>query len=578
MALLAVTLFPAVATGAQVKPLRLTGAPATTTASRTATFTWAARGSARCKLDARRALPCRSARRYRNLLTGKHRFTLRVGARSVTVRWSIVRRRSPSAPLDPAPSAPTSGQEAPTLAPPAPAPITLSADPGLFPAYEDQIPDYVVRCADQPVTVSGTAPLGSTVRIDGGNPRTGSFAATVPLRQGQRFSVAVTNPLGSREHHIRCLPSDMPAWSVERDGGAELAFYLVSPALLGAGRYVMFFDRFGVPVWWLATPTPALDAKLLSDDTVAYAGYLGSEYGVAADMRYDVRRLDGSLARSVTAVGNPVDHHELVEVGNGDVLVLTYRPRDHVDLSPFGGPSDATVVDGEIQQIAADGSLVWSWNSKDHVALAETGRWWPSVLSTGLLLPSGQFAYDPFHINAISVRGDQLLISARHVDAVYAIERSTGAVAWKLGGTDRPERLSLFGDHEPSLFGGQHDVRALDDGTITVYDNGSGLARAPRALRFALDIASRSATVVESLVDPAIGPSSCCGSARKLPGGGWLIGWGGVPSVGEYDAQGTRRLSLTFSGGFSYRAFPVPAGRISVEQLRAGMDAQHPRD
>ena len=57
----------------------------------------------------------------------------------------------------------------------------------------------------------------------------------------------------------------------------------------------------------------------------------------------------------VKAVGGPIDSHDIQHLPNGDFLVLTYKPRDHVDLSSFGGPADATVVDAEIQEITRRG-------------------------------------------------------------------------------------------------------------------------------------------------------------------------------------------------------------------------------
>ena len=36
--------------------------------------------------------------------------------------------------------------------------------------------------------------------------------------------------------------------------------------------------------------------------------------------------------------------------------VLVYHPREHVDLSAYGGPADATVLDSEIQRIRRDGA------------------------------------------------------------------------------------------------------------------------------------------------------------------------------------------------------------------------------
>ena len=84
---------------------------------------------------------------------------------------------------------------------------------------------------------------------------------------------------------------------------------------------------------------------------------------------------------------------------------------------------------------------------------------------------------------------------------------------------------------------------------------------------------------MESLADSEITNSVCCGGARKLDSDGWLVGWGGTATIGEYKADHSRvfKLRFTEAGANLYRAFPVPTGRISAAELRQGMDAMFPR-
>jgi hypothetical protein len=167
-------------------------------------------------------------------------------------------------------------------------------------------------------------------------------------------------------------------------------------------------------------------------------------------------------------------------------------------------------------------------------------------------------------------------VSLRHTDAIYAIDKSSGNVLWKLGGRQTPPSLTIVNEDVPD-FGGQHDVRALPDGTISLYDNGTARGRAPRALRFRVDENQRTATLIERLSDPDAVDSFCCGSARKLPRGNWVISWGGLDLVTETTTTGKRVFALHFPLLMSYRAFPVLPGRLSRGALRVGMDAMHPR-
>jgi hypothetical protein len=211
---------------------------------------------------------------------------------------------------------------------------------------------------------------------------------------------------------------------------------------------------------------------------------------------------------------------------------------------------------------------VLSWRSSDHVAVGET-----TFPSDEIKLPDGdRSVYDLVHLNSLQADGDGVIISARHLDAALRIRRSDGGIDWKLGGTSTSQSLDFAGD-----FGGQHMARRLPDETLTVHDNGSRKGRPPRALRLALDPVARSAKIVETVTDPRVASSFCCGSATRLAGGHWLMSWGGAPVITELAADGAPVLTLRLAAGFSYRAYPVSSSLLSRAALRAGMDAMAPR-
>jgi hypothetical protein len=454
-----------------------------------------------------------------------------------------------------------------------PTSLSIEAHPGLYPEFSSGVRDYVTRCGDDSVTVDVAAPAGTQVTVAGGSARSGRFSQDVPLRVGQRFEIAVS---GSGTYHVRCLPSDFPAWTFERTGTPTQALTLLGISE-GSARFVTFVDGNGTPVWWFRHIRTPLDAKLLPDGNVAFARGEATPFG-NDDTAYEIRSLGGGLLRTLQTVGGPTDHHDFLALANGNYLMMTYKPRDDVDLSAFGGPADATVLDAEVQEITPAGALVWSWNSKDHIALSETAPWWPVVLGQPNRLPDGRDAYDIVHINAFEVDGDSLLLSMRHTDGIYRVRRSDGQVLWKLGGTTTPESLDVVADPQSQTLSGQHDVRSLGDGSISIYDNGTRASRPPRAVRFAINATAGTATWLESAVDSEVTSSLCCGSARKLPSGGWLVGWGSIvaPVIGEYASNGSRLSELRYPNAFSYRAFPVPSGAVTTQQLRDGMDSMAP--
>jgi hypothetical protein len=186
----------------------------------------------------------------------------------------------------------------------------------------------------------------------------------------------------------------------------------------------------------------------------------------------------------------------------------------------------------------------------------------------------GERFWDLVHINSVEPAGEDLIVSFRHVDAIYKIDRDTGKIVWKLGGTRRPESLDVIDDplgDEP--FGGQHDARLWKDGTLTVFDNETNMHRPPRAVRYRIDEEARTARLVEQIDPPGDIRSGFGGSARKLSGGNWVIYWGGEPLFTEQQPKsGTEALGVSLRGHhWGYRVVPVPQS-IGMGSLRHAMD------
>ncbi len=379
----------------------------------------------------------------------------------------------------------------------------------------------------------------------------------MPLGSGRAFVVTVRQggPPSFR-YHVRCLPNLFPTYTFTRYGPVSPKYFAVTRNDHGL-HYAMIFNSDGVPIWWIHVPT--WNMRVLPGGNVLWFN--------PQSFQFEIHRLNGSLIRVLRPVGHPADGHDLQFAANGDHLVSSGITQSHVDTSAFGGSSDATVKQDELQEVSPTGQLVWDWKTQDHISLAETGRWWPRAIDLG---------YDLVHWNAIQPVGSgSVLASFRHLDAIYKINKSTGAIVWKLGGTSRPESLTVVGDPLANTFGGQHDVRLLPDGTVTVFDNRTNLG-APRAVRFRIDEQTGTATLLQSISDPAIPTSGCCGSARRLSNGDWLIDWAEAKghAVGGYKPNGQRTFLLTLATHSSYRAEPVPSGAVSAQSLRNAMNAR----
>ena len=444
---------------------------------------------------------------------------------------------------------------------------------GVYPRFDPGLHRYVSRCGRAGASVRVRPERGVRVTAASGPPRTGSFRVPHGAEPGADFAVAAVGDDQRRAYRVRCLPADFPRWRFQRFEGVAPGTFTVS--FNDGEPWIVVFDHSGTPRWWFKPPTRALWAQVLANGRIAWSRSFGDGYGLDPRMAFEVRSLSGRLRRVVRSEGAIVDGHEFNQLGNGNVLIDAYPPGGDVDLTRFGGPARTHAVFAEIQEVDPEGRVVWRWNSRGRIGLGETGRWWRNVLSNPKA-PAGADQYDPVHINSIDLGpGGEVVMSTRHTDAVYGIDRASGRIEWKLGGTPTPESMRVAGDPARKLFGGQHDVRLGSDGVLSIFDNGKDRPRLPRVVFYRLDPERRTATYLGQLNDPRVHRSHCCGSARPLPGDGWLVSWGDNPVVSAFDEDGRMAFRLTIPAP-SFRAVPVPAEAAGIAAFDRGMEAMEP--
>jgi Arylsulfotransferase (ASST) len=413
-----------------------------------------------------------------------------------------------------------------------------------------------------------------SVRVEGsrgwqarfeGNVSAGTFDATADLEPGQAIAIAFrrTSSGAARHFYVRCLPSDFPDYSFRRmrQGGPKR--FMIEMA----NQYAAIFDRNGVPVWWYRADGYTDDAKVLSDGTISWSSVDAATYQTGP---FDVLDLTGRILRTVGS-GDLVDVHDLQLLPNGNYLIGEQDRRSGIDASDFGGSTSGAATGIKIEELTPDGEQVRSWDSFDHIGLDQTPqRWWDQIVDDDY--------YDIVHWNAVEPDGRYMYLSFRHLDAIYKVDRKTGEIVWKLGGIETPESLEVIDDPAGDYpLGGQHDVRAEPNGTITVFNNRTELGDAvPRAQRFRIDEEAGTAKLVETVTDRRITSSYCCGSARRLPSKDWLVAWGGYAGfVGAYDGDDRVVFRLRTPGAFTYRANPLPADGPGAVALRRAMNAMY---
>lgn len=153
-------------------------------------------------------------------------------------------------------------------------------------------------------------------------------------------------------------------------------------------------------------------------------------------------------------------HHDFVEMPNGNFLIASDSP----DLS--------TVEDYVVEIDRQTGNVVWELDMKDLMG-TEEGQ-------SASMDTDGSEESDWFHNNGLAydAGNDLLLLSARHKDAIVAVNMEDKSLAWILGdptgwGEDYQSYFFNPEGEDFEWFYAQHNVSILDNGDIALFDNGT---------------------------------------------------------------------------------------------------------
>jgi len=379
------------------------------------------------------------------------------------------------------------------------------------------------------------------------------------------------------EYWIRCLPADFPTITASPypdAGAAQAGYYLFGNVSFGTGEspYAIVVDANGTPVWYRRSPSSAgvLNVESLSPGTISFAALMPFTLGAGPVGQYEIVGLQPWQVAYTAPAGIPLDEHELRVLANGDSLMLSDVIRAGFDLTGLQsfGPG-SSIIDCTIQEVDPSGNSVWQWNATDHFDIVQDSTW-PLTW-----MVDGENVVDPFHCNSIDVASNgDLLVSARHMDSIFYIDKVTGRVVWKMGGSqftkDGASYVTVTGDPETTFYR-QHDARFQAGGAISLFDDHTEEPGPARGVVYTVDADADTATMAWQY--PGAGSSAAMGSFRPTAGGGAIIGWG-QPAAGnivfsEVDRDGNDLLDMQFAApDVSYRAIKVALGDLDIDVLR----------
>ncbi len=221
------------------------------------------------------------------------------------------------------------------------------------------------------------------------------------------------------------------------------------------------------------------------------------------------------------------DLHEVRITPEGTAWIDAFDPI-RMNLSSVHGSANGIINDSVVEEIdIRTGLVMWEWHALGHIPISESKK----------ELPSGNYPWDYVHINSIDpgTSGD-LLVSSRSTWTIYDLSLHTGAINWRLGGS----HSSFKGSSATHTFW-QHDAEFQPGGLISVFDNGSDPPeeKQSRGLLLAPDLANHTVSLVKAFTNPTrILLATSQGDLVSLPGGNWLMGYGGLPDFTEYDSAG----------------------------------------
>jgi hypothetical protein len=146
------------------------------------------------------------------------------------------------------------------------------------------------------------------------------------------------------------------------------------------------------------------------------------------------------------------------------------------------------------------------------------------------------------------------------LDEITKIDRNTGEVLWRWGGTQSD--FTGVGGHP---FTHQHSVRCLGDNRYLLFDNGNysseytGLPAYSRAVEYALDLEEMVATEVWSYTHPEMLYGLAMGNVQRLPNGNTLINWG---TLSQHPEHGAVVTEVTPSGAVAFEMTFVPSENL----------------
>ena len=282
------------------------------------------------------------------------------------------------------------------------------------------------------------------------------------------------------------VPSDFPQINITVNNNPDPEYIFIDNRGGGGKPYNVIFDNSGSPVWYQLMPDERRDMKVQHNGMLTMLARDKGTYFYGLNTNYQ------KVVEYWAVNGYGVDEHELQVLADGTYFLIGLASQT-VDMSRYvaGGKPSASVTEQVIQGFTPTGELIFQWRAWDHL----------DVLGQQQFIDIRANGFDFPHMNAIDVDTDgHILLSSRNTSEITKINRDTGEIIWRLGGTHNQFTYvndPLTGPRQ------QHAIRTVATNHYLLFDNGNlHSPSVSRAVEYLLNTTNMTATIVWQYPDP----------------------------------------------------------------------------
>ncbi|MGH7460897.1 MAG: aryl-sulfate sulfotransferase [Longimicrobiales bacterium] len=314
------------------------------------------------------------------------------------------------------------------------------------------------------------------------------------------------------------LPPDLAAVALQTEGRPSAPYTMLELRQAGGFSGYVTINASGQPVWYQRSNSPFSFTRRANGNFVLLDTDRGLiEVNAAGDTVHTLEQ----QARPGRRI-----HHDAVATARNTILFIAEDWQMWRD----------TLLNGEAvwEWSPESGTVQKRWSALTH--LDPASNWSAQSVRTNWL-----------HTNAISLgpRGN-IVLSLCALDQVISVSADYQRLEWSLGGPGATRAVD-----DP--FSGQHTATEIAPGRVLLFDNGYGRTSAPYSRAAEYEIGAQTGRKVWEWRPAPDNWARLMGSARRLPNGNTLVGFGRARGQQEGSTGPIEVFEVTQTGTVVWR-------------------------